>query len=172
MACLLATGRKLPCKDVVGGVSKIFLVNYGTLGTVTMSNGTVTAISGAATSWYEYDVKGTSNLSQAITSSTDTGTTFYAQTVTLVLTKIDVATQVELENVIKGRMHVFVADNNGNYFAVGLTRGAEVTGGTIATGTALGDMNGFTLTILAEEPAMAPFVAAGVVTAHTSPTQI
>jgi len=170
--CLMTTGRKLPCKDVVGGVSKLFFANYGTLGTVTITAGTITAVSGAGTNWYEYNVKGTSNLEQKITSSSDNGTTFYDQTITLVLTKMDVATQVELEQLIKGRTHAFVADNNGNYLAVGLTRGADVTGGSIATGTALGDLNGYTLTITGQEPLMAPFVASGVVTAHTSSTQI
>jgi hypothetical protein len=84
---------------------------------------------------------------------------------------MDVATNVELQKMISQRPHVFVEDNNGNYFAVGLTRGCNVNG-TVSTGTALGDMNGYTLTITAEEPILAPFVASGVVTAHTSVTQI
>jgi len=172
MACLASTGRKLPCKDVVGGISKLYLANYGTLGTVTITAGTITAVSGVGTSWYQYDVKGTSNLEQAINSSSDTGTTFFDQNITLVLTKMDVATQVELDAVIKGNFHAFVADNNGNYLAVGLTRGCQVTGGSITTGTALGDMNGYTLTINGQEALMAPFVASSVITAHASPTQI
>lgn len=170
--CLMTTGRKLPCKDVVGGISKVYFANYGTLGTVTITAGQITAVSGAGTTWFEYDVKGTSNLEQKINSDTNNGTTFYDQAITLVLTKMDVATQVELENLIKGRTHAFVADNNGNYLAVGLTRGADVTGGSISTGTALGDLNGYTLTITGQEPMMAPFVTSSVVTAHVSPTQI
>ena len=82
------------------------------------------------------------------------------------------ATQVELDSIIKGNFHAFVQDNNGNYLAVGLTRGVEVTGGSITTGTALGDLNGYTLTINGKEALMAPFVASAVITAHASPTQI
>jgi hypothetical protein len=172
MACLASTGRKLPCKDVVGGISKLYLANYGTLGTVTITAGVVTAVSGVGTNWYQYDVKGTSNLEQTINSSTDVGTTFYDQNITLVLTKMDAATQVELQSVIQGNFHAFVQDNNGNYLAVGLTRGVEVTGGSITTGTALGDLNGYTLTLNGKEALMAPFVQASVITAHASVTQI
>lgn len=169
--CLMASGRKLPCKDVVGGIKTLYLADYGTLGTLTITAGTLTAVSGSGTNWYKYDVKGGNNLEQTITSSDENGTTFYAQTITAVLTKMDVATQVELQKAISQRPHAFVEDNNGNYFAVGLTRGCNING-TVSTGTALGDMNGYTLTLTAEEPILAPFVTSGVVTAHTSSTQI
>jgi len=169
--CLMATGRKLPCKDVVGGIKNIWFADYGTLGTLTITNGTLTAITGAGTNFYKYEVKGGNNLEQTITSSDENGTTFYAQTLTAVLTKIDVLTQVELQKMVSQRPHVFVEDNNGNYFAVGLTRGCNVNG-TVSTGTALGDMNGTTLTVTAEEPILAPFVTSTVVTSRSSATQI
>lgn len=169
--CLMATGRKLSCKDVVGGIKNIWLADYGTLGTLTITNGTLTAITGAGTNFYKYEVKGGNNLEQTITSSDENGTTFYAQTVTAVLTKIDVLTNVELQKAISQRPHIFVEDNNGNFFAVGLTRGCNING-TVSTGTALGDMNGYTLTITAEEPILAPFVTSTVVTSRSSATQI
>lgn len=169
--CLMATGRKLPCKDVVGGIKNIWFADYGTLGTLTITAGTLTAITGAGTNFYKYEVKGGNNLEQTITSSDENGTTFYAQTLTAVLTKIDVATQVELQKMVSQRPHVFVEDNNGNFFAVGLTRGCNVNG-TVSTGTNLGDMNGTTLTITAEEPILAPFVTSTVVISRSSATQI
>jgi hypothetical protein len=167
----MATGRKLSCKDVVGGIKNIWMADYGTLGTLTITNGTLTAITGAGTNFYKYEVKGGNNLEQTITSSDENGTTFYAQTVTAVLTKMDVLTNVELQKAISQRPHIFVEDNNGNFFAVGLTRGCNING-TVSTGTALGDMNGYTLTITAEEPILAPFVTSTVVTSRSSATQI
>jgi len=29
MACDLTLGRKVPCKDVVGGIKAVYFVNYG-----------------------------------------------------------------------------------------------------------------------------------------------
>jgi hypothetical protein len=156
---------------VVGGIKNIWMADYGTLGTLTITNGTLTAITGAGTNFYKYEVKGGNNLEQTITSSDENGTTFYAQTVTAVLTKMDVLTNVELQKAISQRPHIFVEDNNGNFFAVGLTRGCNING-TVTTGTALGDMNGYTLTITAEEPILAPFVTSTVVTSRSSATQI
>ena len=124
--CLMATGRKLPCKDAVGGIKTVWFADYGTLGTLTITAGTLTAITGAGTNFYKYDVKGGNNLEQTITSSDENGTTFYGMTLTLVLTKLDAATQVEIQKIVSQRPHVFIEDNNGDYFAVGLTRGCNV----------------------------------------------
>ncbi len=157
MPCLMSTGRKLACKDAVGGIQKVFFGDYGTLGTATISNGMVSTFSGTNISLFQYDVKSASGLEQTITSSNDNGTTFFEQTLTLVLTKLDAATQVELAKVIATRPHVFVQDNNGNYLSVGMTRGCDVNG-TISTGVALGDLNGYSLTITGQEPLMAQFV--------------
>jgi hypothetical protein len=163
MACLLNTGRKLACKDAVGGIRRVFLADYGTLGTATISNtGYVTAFTGSY-ALLQYDVKSASGLEQTINSSDDNGTTFFEQVLTLVLTKLDPLTQVELKNVIAGRPHVFIEDNNGNYLAVGMTRGTTTTG-SITSGIALGDLNGYTLTITGQEPLMAQFVTASLVT--------
>jgi hypothetical protein len=174
MACVLTTGRKLACKEVVGGIKQVFFADYGTLGATTITNGTVSAMTGTY-SLYQYDVKSASGLEQTITSSNDNGTTFFEQTLTMVITKLDPLTQVELQKVIAARPHVFIQDNNGNYLAVGLTRGCD-TNGTVSTGIALGDLNGYTLTITAQEPIMAPFVTSSLVTTKVAggatPTQI
>ncbi len=176
MACIMTSGRKLACKDAVGGIQKVFFADYGTLGTATISGGIVTAFSGTNYTLYQYDVKSASGLEQTITSSNDNGTTFFAQSLTLVLTKLDAATQAQLALVIATRPHVFVQDNNGNYLAVGMTRGCDING-TISTGVALGDLNGYNLTITSDEPLMSQFVASNQIIgkiANTGgiPTQI
>ena len=175
MPCVLSTGRKLACKEVVGGIKQIFFADYGTLGTATYTAGVVTAFSGTTYTLYQYDVKSASGLEQTITSSNDNGTTFYEQTLTLVLTKLDPLTQVELQKVITARPHVFIQDNNGNYLAVGMTRGCD-TNGSVSTGVALGDLNGYSLTITGQEPLMASFVTSSLVTTKiaggATPTQI
>ena len=42
MACNLTLGRKEPCKDVVGGIKNIYIVNYG--GIVPVYDGTDTGL--------------------------------------------------------------------------------------------------------------------------------
>ena len=68
-----------------------------------------------------------------------------------------------------GRPHIIVEDHNNNFFYCGLEHGAEVTGGTISTGAAMGDMSGYTITLTAQERIPANFFEAtdeaGLVTA-------
>ena len=158
MACNLATGRAVPCKDVVGGIQKVFFVDFGGLGDITYTADEITDASGTFSA-YEYDLKGGSSLEQTITSSRETGTTFFEQVLTLNLTKLSKEDNVQIKLLAYGRPQVAVVDNNGNAFLMGVEFGAEVTGGTVATGTAMGDLSGYTLTLTAQEKLPANFIA-------------
>jgi len=171
MACILTTGRKLPCKSGVGGLKTVYFADYGTLGAATIATGEVTALAGNP-ALFQFDIKGNSSLETAINSSRENGTTFYETTLNLTLTFLDKLTQEELKLIAHARPHVFVEDYNGNYFVVGLEHGAEVTGGTIVSGAAMGDLSGFTLTMVAQETAPPYFITASVVTGDASATQI
>jgi len=70
-----------------------------------------------------------------------------------------------LQDVAKGNPHVFVQDFNSNYFLVGAYNGADVSAGTIGTGTALADFTGFNLTFTAQEQLPAFFCASAVISA-------
>ena len=158
MACNLSAGRAVPCKDVVGGIQKVFFVDFGGLGDVTYTADEITDASGTFSA-YEYDLKGGSSLEQTITSSRETGTTFFEQVLTLNLTKLSKEDNVQIKLLAYGRPQVAVVDNNGNAFMMGVEFGAEVTGGTVATGTAMGDLSGYTLTLSAQEKLPANFIA-------------
>jgi hypothetical protein len=57
----------------------------------------------------------------------------------------------ELKLIAQNRLVCFILDNNNNQWAMGEVLGAELTAGTSATGTALGDMYGYELTIMSQE---------------------
>jgi len=170
MACTLTTGRKLPCKTGFGGIKKVYFADFGTLGAVTINaDGTIDAIGGSPV-WFQFDVKGNSSLESAVNSSRENGTTFFAQTLNLTLPFLDNATQQELQLIIVSRPYVVVEDYLGNQFLCGIENGMEVTGGTIVTGAAAGDLYGFTLTLEGQEEKAPAFVDAGLIT--PSATQI
>lgn len=158
MSCNLSAGRAVNCKDVVGGIQKVFFVDFGGLGDITYTADEITDASGTFSA-YEYDLKGGSSLEQTITSSRETGTTFFEQVLTLNLTKLSKEDNVQIKLLAYGRPQVAVVDNNGNAFMMGVEFGAEVTGGTVATGTAMGDLSGYTLTLTAQEKLPANFIA-------------
>jgi len=159
MACLLTLGRKEPCKDVVGGIKSVYFVNFGDLGTVTEVDDEITDLSGTFSA-YKYEVKGSSSFEQNITSSRENGTTFFEQTLNLTLHKLSKEDNKELKLLAYGRPHVAVVDYNGNVFLMGLNNGADISGGTIVTGAAMGDLSGYTLTLSGMEQKPANFVDA------------
>ena len=157
MACDLTKGRKEPCKDVVGGLKAVYFTDFGDYGTVNQSDDEITDMDGTFTA-YKYELKGNSSFEQAITSSRENGTTFFEQTLNLTLKKLSKEDNKELKLLAFGRPHVAVEDYNGNVFVMGLQHGAEVTGGSISTGAAMGDLSGYTLTLSASELKPANFV--------------
>jgi len=158
MACDLTRGRKEPCKDVVGGLRAVYFTDFGDFGTVTQTDDEITDMDGTFTA-YKYELKGNSSFEQAVTSSRENGTTFFDQTLNITFKKLSKEDNKEIKLLAYGRPHVAVEDYNGNVFVMGLEHGAEVTGGSIATGAAMADLSGYTLTFNAQELKPANFVA-------------
>lgn len=164
MACNLTDGRTEPCKDKVGGLKAVYFINYQPL-SITYdatdtdviddfheSDGTTNATG------FKYVLRGANSFDQSIVASRDNGTAFFEQTLNLTLKGLDKSMHKELKLMAYGRPHVIVEDNNGKYFMMGAEHGADVTGGTIVTGTAMGDLYGYTITLQAMEKAPANFI--------------
>ena len=161
MACGLNLGRKEPCKDVVGGIKNVYFVDFGDLGTVSQTDDEITNMTGDSSNnltAFKYEVKGNSSFETNITASRENGTTFFEQTLNLTLHKLTKEDNKELKLLAFGRPHVVVEDYNGNCMLMGLEHGADVSGGTIVTGAAMGDLSGYTLTLTAMERKPANFM--------------
>ena len=162
MACDLTLGRLEPCKDSVGGIDKLYFVNYGDITTYTNSvvsgeEDNIATVTGTPSA-YEYEVKSATSLTQNINSDRATGTTSFEQVLEVTLKKLSAADHKELKMLVYGRPHVIVKDNNGNYFLAGLEHGMDVTGGTVVTGAAMNELSGYTLTLTGMEKQPANFL--------------
>jgi hypothetical protein len=153
MACELSTGFTLDCKDGIGGIKKIILCDTVTSLTLD-ANEIVTDIVGAiAGDLYTYELPTqTGSFEETINFNRDNGTVFYTQTVNVMLQKLSSAKRLELQTVAQARPMIFVNDSNDNWWAVGYEYGADLSTSTAGTGTALGDMNGYTLAFVHETP--------------------
>lgn len=160
MACDLTKGRALPCRESVGGLKAVYFVDFGDLGTVTVADNSneVTDMTGTFDA-YKYTLKGTSSVEQTINASRENGTVFFDQAVTLSLPQLSKEDNHEIKLLAYGRPHIFVEDYNGNAYLVGREHGADVTGGSIASGAAMGDMSGYSITFNAMERTAANFIA-------------
>lgn len=152
MACDFTIGKIEDCKSAVGGIDAIYFVNFGDLGTVTVGTDDQISDMTGTFSAYKYELKGAgNNLEQTATSSRDNGTTFFSQVLSGTLKGISAAMNKEFKIMAWSRPHIVVVDRNGHAMLMGLERGAEMTGGTVTTGSAMGDLSGYTIQFTAEE---------------------
>ncbi len=152
MACNATAGMALNCKEGIGGIKAIYVANFSAMqNNFTLTGNEVATIPGAVTV-FEYKLpKNTGNFTEEAAISIENGTVFYTQTVVASLHGLTTDRAQELQTIAKGRLTVFVLDSNDNIWMVGGNTGAEVTAFSTMTGTAKGDMNGYTITFTAEE---------------------
>ena len=167
MACDLSTGRSKACFDVMAGIKAVYFTTepFGAITYDVTDTDVITAFAGTP-EFFKYDLKGTtSNLVETPTKDVNNGTSFFAQALTLRFPKLDKKTHKELKLLVWASPTVVVEDFNGNQMVVGLENQADVTGGSIATGAAKGDFNGYDLTMTAEEAAPASFLESDIASA-------
>ena len=164
MACDLTKGRALPCRDSVGGLKAVYFVDFGDLGAITLTSATDDTISdmGGTFDAFKYVLKGSSSVEQTLNASRENGTVFFDQVVNLTLPQMSKEDNNEIKLLAYGRPYIVVEDYNGNAYLVGREHGADVTGGTVASGAAMGDMSGYTLSFSAMETTAANFIAGAV----------
>ena len=154
MACDLTHGRLEVCKEFVGGIKAVYFIPYGVLGAITYgttdASDRITTIAGTL-NLYKYELKGANSFEQTITSSRENGTTFAEQTLTFTIKGLDATTTKQVKLLAWGRPHVVIKTNANNFFIAGLEHGMDVTTGLIANGTAMGDLNGYTFTLVGQE---------------------
>lgn len=159
MACDIANGRLEVCKDAVGGIDAIYFINFGDYAyptDVTYVTGTDTIDAVAnVTSLYKYELKGTNTFDQVITSSRENGTSFVEQTLTVTLKKQDAATHKNVKLLSYGRPNIVIKNRNNQFFLAGIEHGMEITTANVSNGTAMGDLNGYTLTFVGTEKLLA-----------------
>lgn len=179
MSCDIGNGRLEQCKDSISGLDAIFFINYGDYNPETDITYDVTNTDqindiNNVSSLYKYELKGANSFEQTINSSRDNGTTFIEQVLTIQLKKQDAATHKNVKLLAYGRPHIVVKTRSNQYFLMGLERGADVTAGTISSGTQMGDFNGYSLTFTAMENIPANFLNcstdAGLATVFSSAT--
>lgn len=165
MACALTQDYSFGCDVGSGGLKELYLIELENISTVTESSGTLTAItkvSGKIFRKYQL-VQDTATAEETITGNLQNGTLYYAQKVTVVINKQNVAVRNEILLLAKNRLAIVTVDNNDTYRLYGWDQGVRLNEGSAATGTAWGDRNGYTLTFSGNQRQLAYFVTSGVI---------
>ena len=161
MACTNITkGRGLDCNRISGGVKFIYFGVYDqftapieTVGIVAAS-GEITDIEMVAgTGLYRYAMPlGVASVTDTIVGSRENGTIYYTPTAQVLFNRLTKEDQNQIKLLGASKLVVFAQLNqqlaNGHDVIIGLgiTNGMELNAGTMDTGAAWGDKNGYTLT--------------------------
>ena len=153
MPCALTQSYTLDCKDSLGGLKEVWFAAVEDVASWTGTSGTYTAVTMDSVKYFwKYElVKESSNFAEAVNTNVQNGTVFYAQTLEIILNKLQVNTRNEILLLAKNRLVALVKDNNDKIWVLGFANGLDITGGGSATGTAFGDRNGYTLTFTGNE---------------------
>ena len=160
MSCSITSGLTLGCKDSQGGIEYLYIADLPTYDTIaTDVDGKIETLDAGGTpvsiNFFKFEVpKQTSSLTETINADNAAGTIFYQQDALIVFNKMQASTRDQIKLLAQNpKLLVVVKDGNGLFWSVGVTRGAEVSAGTVSTGTAYGDRHGGEITITGLEPA-------------------
>ena len=154
MPCALTQGYSLDCKDSAGGITEVYFIEKGNVSAIVAASGVVTGLTKAAGKrFWKYELpKETGSFTHNPTVSSENGTLFFEQNLTIVVNKLSAAINTELKLLAQNILIAVVKDNNNKYWMIGKERGLDMSGSTSGSGTAFGDRSGYSLVFIGKEP--------------------
>ena len=155
MACTALTkGRGLDCNRISGGIKFIYFAVYDQVTSIPTANGEITDLEMGSNSLYRYTMPlGVASLTDTITGSRENGTIFYTPTVNVILNRLTKEDQNQIKLLGATKTIIFAqlnqtvtATGHDVIVCLGSVNGMELNAGTMDSGAAFGDRNGYTLT--------------------------
>ena len=173
MACgLITKGRGLDCNRISGGIKFVYFGVYDqftapieTVG-LPVTAGEVTDLEMGANDLYRYTMPlGVASITDTIVGSRENGTIYYTPTAQVLFNRLSKEDQNQVKLLGATKVVVFAQLNQQTTLgtdiivAMGVVNGMELNAGTIDSGAAWGDKNGYTLTFDGMEASPMPIVA-------------
>ena len=159
MSCNLTRGFLLDCNEGVGGVKDIYIGKWSDFasGIETDGAGLIDVLPTATLYPYQAN-RNTGGVTITPNANLENGTLYYTHAVEMTLGKLDNDKKIELENLAKTRVAVFVRLFDDKIMMIGRNDGCFLTAGTFGSGKARADLNGYQITLTAEEPNQPDFL--------------
>ena len=143
------TGIPSECKDSIGGIKAAYIAEHADVENLGEELGIITEIGMATGKTFKPFVfrKETGNFTSTINSDDAAGTTFVQSEIVLQFTKQETAKRLEIAALMVGNCAVIIEDGNGKYWYFGQNFPVVLTAGSAASGTAMGDFNGYNITL-------------------------
>jgi len=170
MACDITSGFVLGCRDNIGGIKAVYILSGSINSVADASDGLIESISGSG-AFYKFELpRNVGDFNETPTPSQENGTIYYEQVVNIALHKMQSSTRNQMKVLGQNpNIKIIVETENGSvdgigkFWYVGQYRGLSLSSGTVATGVAAGDMNGYTLGFTGQEPLPASEISGSLV---------
>lgn len=160
--CISASLKGIPtdCQSNMGGIAKVYITNYqDDIFTINEESGdtqgVVTAIKSGVT-FYEYNFRAESSNFTSTLNKTADGGNYVSTEIVLNFARMETSKRLEMNALALNDMAVIVKDNNGKLWAFGINRQVTSSAGSGESGTAFGDANRYSITLLANDGRFAP----------------
>ena len=161
------SGLSMDCNTNVGGIRSAYITSYKD-GIFTESAGTITGVD-SGTTWYQYNFKkDTGSFTSTLNVDAANGVNYVSSEINLVFARMESTKRLEMKALALGELAVVVKDANGKYWAFGVEESVVASAGTGETGTARGDANQYTITLLDNSSSFPMELSADAVTALLS----
>lgn len=154
MACnKISAGINARCETSMGGIIEVYIANDSewnyTEGSTTNTL-TVDAVSGTAgAKWYKFTFrKGTSSLNSTLNIDDANGVNYVSSELQMLFGKMDTTKRVAIAALATSELKAIVKDCNGIYWCLGETEPVTASAGEGNTGTARGDSNHYSITLV------------------------
>lgn len=159
MSCAITSGYAIECRESVGGVEIVYLIENSALydasgvSLVESASGTVTALNKVpGKRFWKFEVpRGTSSTANGITSSQENGTFFFTHQVIFPINSRSAAIRNIVTTLAKNRCTFVTKEGDGSYRMFGKEFGLTLDNTEGGSGTALADRNGYLLTFSSQE---------------------
>ncbi|MCD8041518.1 MAG: hypothetical protein LUH10_00485 [Tannerellaceae bacterium] len=146
--CGLFSGIARDCDANVGGIKRAWIACYDAVTDKIVTNDQISVIKFDEGAFCEFQFrKQTGSVSQSYQLG-DNGTSYYEQTITFVFAKQETEKQIEINALAISDLVVIIEDNNGKFWYFGFDNPVTLSANEAESGTAFGDFNGYTVTLL------------------------
>lgn len=141
-------GINARCDTSMGGIIEVAIANY-VPGMFTLSTDTVSANVETPVKWYGFRFrKGTGSMNSTLNIDDANGVNYVSTELTMIFGKMDTAKRLAIAGLAAGEVVAVVKDANGKYWALGYDEPVTASAGEGVTGTARGDGNHYSITLL------------------------
>lgn len=153
-------GISTDCNSNLGGIATVYIANFDD-GIFVIdeesgaTKGVVTDIKASGDTWdgkwYKYNFRTESSNFTSTLNKTADGSNYVTTEIVLNFARMETQKRLEMNALALDEIAVVVKDNNGKYWAFGLDRPVSSSTGTGESGTAFGDANRYSITLVAND---------------------